>query len=249
MSCVCYIWMPLTLSTSSQLLRNYYVPSKQVLRRNFVSHPYPPGHAFTFFPQFFSRKEQRLLLSASLKVLDSTDTRLTRRRRADFFKSKLPQSNDTDPIMEIFAPDDLYHFQEVSPKALKAGYTYSQFMPVSPQGHYDGVIKHFREIHLSSWPLNDFNGLEAAVERLHSLCPTTDIQTHLLHLASYGDIFPHVDNISASGTWIIGVSLGDERILKMTEVKDEKREFCVALPSGSVYLQRSVGLVFSIPDD
>ena len=125
---------------------------------------------------------------------------------------------------------------------MKAGYTYPDSL--CPQGHYDGVINHFREIHLSSWPLDDFKGLEAAVERLHSLCPTKDIQTHLLHLASYGDIFPHVDNISASGTWIIGVSLGDERILKMTEVKGEKREFNVALPSGSVYLQRSVGLVF-----
>ena len=72
-------------------------------------------------------------------------------------------------------------------------------------------------------------------------------QTHLLHLA-YGDIFPHVDNISVSGTWIIGVSLGDERMLKMTEVKGEKRDFYVSLPSGSVYLQRLVGLVFSIPD-
>ena len=112
------------------------------------------------------------------------------------------------------------------------------------QGHYDGVIRHFREIHLSSWPLNDTQGLEAVVERLHSLCPTKDIQTHLLHLASYGDIFPHVDNISASGTWILGVSLGDERILKMTEVNDEKRDFYVALPSGSVYLQRSVGHMY-----
>src|ERR1700678_1393827 len=115
------------------------------------------------------------------------------------------------------------------------------------QGHYDGVIHHFREIHLSSWPLDDFKGLRAAVERLHSLCPTKDIQTHLLHLASYGDILPHVDNISASGTWIIGVSLGDERILKMTEIKGEKREFYVPLSSGSVYLQRSVlGHMYSL---
>jgi hypothetical protein len=100
------------------LFRNY-LPSKQVLWRNFTSHPYPPGHAFAFFPQFFSRKEQRLLLSASLKILDSSDTRLTRRTRGEFFKSKLPQSNDTDP-MELFAPDDLYPFQEVSLKALKS---------------------------------------------------------------------------------------------------------------------------------
>lgn len=62
-----------------------------------------------------------------------------------------------------------------------------------------------------------------------------------------------MDNVSASGAWIIGVSLGDERILKMTEVKGEKKEFSVTLPSGSVYLQRSVGhiifLVFLILDN
>jgi len=46
-------------------------------------------------------------------MLDSSDTRLARRNRADFFKSKSSQSSDTDP-MELFAPDDLYHFQEVS---------------------------------------------------------------------------------------------------------------------------------------
>lgn len=99
---------------TNALFRNY-VPSKRVLWRNFTSHPYLPGHAFAFFPQFFSRREQRLLLSASLKILDSSDTRLSRRTRAAFFKSKLSQSNDTDP-MELFAPDDLYHFQDVSLK-------------------------------------------------------------------------------------------------------------------------------------
>lgn len=118
--------MSLTLTTicrtqfSIALFWNY-VPSKQVLRRNFVSRPYPPGSAFTFLPEFFSRKEQNLLLSASLKLLDSSDTRLDRRKRADFFKSKSPQSSDMDP-MELFAPDDLYRFQEVSPKV---DYTYS----------------------------------------------------------------------------------------------------------------------------
>ena len=35
----------------------------------------------------------------------------------------------------------------------------------------------------------------------------------------------------------------------MTEVRGEKREFYVALPSGSVYLQRSAGLVFFILGD
>lgn len=103
---------------SGNAMRNY-VSSTQVLRRNFASRPDP--HAFSFFPEFFSRKEQSLLLSSSLKILDSLDTRLARRRRADFFRSEPPQSSDTDPL-ELFAPDDLYHFQEVSLKAILTVY-------------------------------------------------------------------------------------------------------------------------------
>ena len=59
----------------------------------------------------------------------------------------------------------------------------------------------------------------------------------MLHLASYGDIYPHTDNIDASGSWILGVSLGDERLLKMEKEGDS---VSVELPSGSVYLQRYV---------
>ena len=111
------------MSATVALMRNHML-SKQVLWRNFALERCPPRHGFTFFPQFFSRKEQNLLLSASLKVLDSLDTRLTRRRRADFFKSKPLQSSDTADPMELFAPEDLYPFQEVSLN-LKAEYTYS----------------------------------------------------------------------------------------------------------------------------
>lgn len=32
---------------------------------------------------------------------------------------------------------------------------------------------------------------------------------HLLHMSSEGQIFPHVDNIQASGQTIVGVSLGE----------------------------------------
>jgi len=64
------------------------------------------------------------------------------------------------------------------------------------------------------------------------------IQTHLLHLASHGEILPHVDNVFASGSWILGVSLGAARILRMEHVEDENDCFDVLLPSGSVYVQR-----------
>ena len=53
---------------------------------------------------------------------------------------------------------------------------------------------------------------------------------------------PHVDNVHASGTWILGVSLGNTRILRLENVKDPADSYEIALPSGSVYLQRSVSI-------
>lgn len=106
------------------------------------------------------------------------------------------------------------------------------------QGHYDGVIRHYREMHLSSWPEDQDPGLSLVLARLRGLYPTSDIQTHLLHLSSTGEILGHVDNIEASGTWILGVSLGASRVLRMESVSYPEDSFEVLLQSGSVYLQR-----------
>jgi len=102
------------------------------------------------------------------------------------------------------------------------------------QGHYDGVIQNFREMHITSWP-PDVPGLTPLLDRLRALCPSPETQTHILHLASNGEILPHIDNPQASGTWILGVSLGAERIMRMEDTHDS---FDVLLPSGSVYIQR-----------
>ncbi|KAG2020445.1 hypothetical protein CC2G_005786 [Coprinopsis cinerea AmutBmut pab1-1] len=187
--------------------------SKALSFNDLPSHVAP---SFSFWPTFLSLSEQKVLLSASLQKLDSMDPVPLRRRRAKVL-SKAPKQH-SDDLQNIFGPDELYDFHE---------------------GHYDGVIHHYREMPLSSWP--DAAGLPAILERLHSLCPTKDIQTHLLHLSSYGDILPHVDNIEASGTWIMGVSLGDERVLRMEGAagdSDRIEAYELLLPSGSVYLQR-----------
>jgi alkylated DNA repair protein alkB family protein 7 len=94
-------------------------------------------------------------------------------------------------------------------------------------------------MHLSSWPVAEFEGLQPILERLYTLCPTPDTQTHLLHLASHGEILPHIDNIDASGSWILGVSLGAERTMRMQKADNPKVTHCLSLHSGSVYLQRS----------
>ncbi|KAF6765067.1 hypothetical protein DFP72DRAFT_869976 [Ephemerocybe angulata] len=137
--------------------------------------------------------------------------------RLDSMDSNRPSVPETDDLQQLFASDDLYDFHE---------------------GHYDGVIHHYREMHLTSWPVDQFPGLPPVLERLYALCPSRDVQTHLLHLASHGEILPHVDNISASGSWILGVSLGDERTLRMTRPDDKRQDFELSLPSGSVYLQK-----------
>jgi hypothetical protein len=139
----------------------------------------------TQFPDFLSFQGSSRGQSKTCYFLLHWTLRLARRRRGDFFKSKSPQATwiRWNFLRQMIY---LYHFQEVRPKG---DYTYSDR---DRDIKYDGVIHHFREVHLSSWPLD---GLEAAAERLHSLCPTRDIQIHLLHLASYGDILPHVDNL------------------------------------------------------
>ncbi|KAJ4479477.1 hypothetical protein C8R41DRAFT_772031 [Lentinula lateritia] len=172
----------------------------------------PPD--FHFIPDFFSVSEQRTLLSAALLRLDAAGSRRFQRRRKILLNALV--SNCEGPPAEWFLPDDCYEFLE---------------------GHYDGVIHKFREMHLTSWPTNEILGLLPVLNRLHSLIPSHNIQTHLLHLASDGEILPHVDNVSASGRWILGVSLGSERILRLESCTHPDEGAEILLPSGSVYIQ------------
>ncbi|EPS93684.1 hypothetical protein FOMPIDRAFT_130573 [Fomitopsis schrenkii] len=166
---------------------------------------------FQWFPDFFSLSEQHALLTAALRKLDAADSRQLRRRRKEY---ALNAPRDDGSSLE-FLPDELYDFQE---------------------GHYDGVIRRFREIHVSSWP-DDVEGLSGALDRLRGIYPSPDVQTHLLHLASDGEILPHVDNLGASGSWILGISLGATRVLKLESDADPEEIYTLAVPSGSVYVQ------------
>lgn len=61
---------------------------------------------------------------------------------------------------------------------------------------------------------------------------------HALHLAPTGRIDPHVDNLDASGSVILGVSLGADRILRLQSENDKRDGWEVFLKSGSVYVQK-----------
>ncbi|KAF8558394.1 hypothetical protein OG21DRAFT_1455367 [Imleria badia] len=171
---------------------------------------------FTFFPRFFDIHEQRLLLTAALSQLDATESIRVRRLQVDY-RARNPVS-DSAPVEGLFLPDRCYTFHE---------------------GHYDNVIRDYREMHLTSWPESKLPGLTPVLDRLRALYPSKNTQAHLLHLASSGEILPHIDNTSASGKWILGVSLGSTRTLRMkSQNSTESESFDIMLPSGSVYLQR-----------
>ncbi|KAH9079443.1 hypothetical protein EDB83DRAFT_2540098 [Lactarius deliciosus] len=179
---------------------------------------------FQWFPRFFNPTEQYALLSAALRKLDVAEPRAARKRRRDFLVShQQDRLRDTGDLKDVFLPDEFYHFEE---------------------GHYDGVIKRFRETRVSSWDGETDPVFRSALGRLEVLRPNAgSTQTHLLHLASDGEILPHIDNIDASGSWILGVSLGSDRVLRMESVEADsdcspRHTFDVTLPSGSVYIQR-----------
>jgi alkylated DNA repair protein alkB family protein 7 len=109
------------------------------------------------------------------------------------------------------------------------------------------VIHDYRETLLSSLPPSPSPSLTTLLAGLYSLLPglTFDqkflpppgTSTHLLHLSPKGAILPHVDNLEASGSVILGLSLGAERTMRLKK-KDADGGWEVRLPSGSVYLQR-----------
>ncbi|KAH8106766.1 hypothetical protein BXZ70DRAFT_914975 [Cristinia sonorae] len=170
----------------------------------------------SFHPNVFNDVEQKILLSASLQKLDDVESRQFRRRRKEFLANNHGiVSQVSNSPQSWFFPDEYYNFE---------------------QGHYDGVIRNFREMHVSTWP--DLPELEPLLDRLRALHPQEPTQTHILHLASDGEILPHVDNVEASGSWILGVSLGATRTMRLRDTQDPQDIFEFALPSGSVYLQR-----------
>ncbi|KAH0830450.1 hypothetical protein J3R83DRAFT_1847, partial [Lanmaoa asiatica] len=189
---------------------------------------------FTFFSSFFDVREQRLLLTTALSQLDATESIRVRRLQNDF-RARNPVS-DSASVEGVFLPDRYYTFHEVSMYTVQGS---SVFDCSFSKGHYDNVIRDYREMRLPSWPESEPRGLTPVFDRLRALYPSKDTQTHLLHLASSGEILPHVDNASASGEWILGVSLGATRTLRMESPSPtESESFDLVLPSGSVYLQR-----------
>ena len=113
------------------------------------------------------------------------------------------------------------------------------------QGHFDRVIVKFREARITQeqWPNKE--KVLPILTQITSLLPPVPLQTHILHLATKGYILPHVDNLQASGSFILGVSLGAPRILRLEKVVPNPSQdanlirLCdLLLEPGSVYIQK-----------
>lgn len=201
---------------------------------------------FRYCPDFLNGREQQALLRLALWKLDRVDPELRRtgrrRRRA------AGQADHDEPVKDLqslFAlSEGRYGFEEVRRERRR-----TNFQLTLVQGHFDSVITQYREALLSTFP-PAAPPLDPAysdiLRRIYALLPnkpTTDdlpppaTTTHALHLAPEGQILPHVDNIQASGSVIIGVSLGAERIMRL---ECDGEGWDVRLKSGSVYVQRWV---------
>lgn len=232
------------------MLRTSTRPLLKTCTQCATRHYSTPHPSLAILPSFLDEREQGLLLSQSLALLDSPPrtTSQGRKRRKTWLKSNPGYSVERDGFMH----DSAYEFE---------------------QGHFDGVIRGYREMlvrpgHFSqvskdqdeAWHTEFGRVLAKVYSLLPSSSPISNDSTstatspldppshlimHLLHLSSTGCIYPHVDNLEAFGRTIVGVSLGGgERIMKFQQVSkpsdsiDGPAEFEVLVPSGSAYIQQ-----------
>jgi len=195
-----------------RLTSSTLLKSSPICTRRLYSTPHP---SLTILPTFLSQEEQSLLLSHTLALLDSPSrtTSAGRKKRKTWLKA----NTGYDIARDGFMQDEAYEFE---------------------QGHFDGVIKGYREMLVRDGHFDEVirdeskrGVLETTLKKVYSLLPPSTPATsnessspptassssldppphlimHLLHLSSSGRIFPHVDNLEAFGRTIVGVSLG-----------------------------------------
>ncbi|GAA5931994.1 uncharacterized protein JCM15063_001095 [Sporobolomyces koalae] len=235
------------------MFRSLHSCRRYCCSRSYSTPSTTPHPALTILPSFLSTSEQSLLLTHSLRLLDSPSrtTSAGRKKRKHWLKLNPQYDIDRDGFMH----DQAYDFE---------------------QGHFDGVIRNYREMlvrdaHFDKTVTDESTrvNLERALAKVYSLLPPPPpplsgtspasgtrrsaldppphLIMHVLHLASNGRIFPHVDNLEAFGRTIVGISLGGgARIMKFNQVSEPQelafaagpREFEVYVPSGSAYIQQ-----------
>jgi hypothetical protein len=96
----------------------WFLPRLQTLNRSISATAGLKGRKFsqdfTFFPNYLTLAEQKILLTTSLGILDSAESRQHQRwRRKIQGSSETSRTDNTASIQSIFLPDELYQFEEV----------------------------------------------------------------------------------------------------------------------------------------
>mmetsp|Transcript_495 Transcript_495/g.1417 ORF Transcript_495/g.1417 Transcript_495/m.1417 type:complete len:227 (+) Transcript_495:114-794(+) len=106
-------------------------------------------------------------------------------------------------------------------------------------GHFDGVIRHYRELQrpLRSWS----SASRSLFERVASLAALPSgaelLPVHVLDLEAHGEISRHVDHVEYSGESIVGLSLLSHAVM-LLQHEAETAAFELLLPRRSLYVLR-----------
>jgi len=192
-----------------------------------------PHPSLTYYAHFLSPEDQQYLLGRSLKLLSSpSHTSSSARQKSKRWLKGNPSFRELE---SGFMDDQAYEFED---------------------RHFDGVIEGYREMVVRNGMWGNDERLRGIMQRLYDLVPKpstsmtekesppSHVLLHILHLSSKGAIYPHVDNLEASGPTIVGLSLGGERVMKFKKVREGSSgtnvpdEFDVLLEPGSVYVQK-----------
>lgn len=107
-------------------------------------------------------------------------------------------------------------------------------------GHFDGVIRHYRELQrpLRSWS----SASRSLFDRVASLAALPSgaelLPVHVLDLEAHGEISRHVDHVEYSGESIVGLSLLSHAVMLLQHEADPAAAFDLLLPRRSLYVLR-----------
>ncbi|KAI8999800.1 hypothetical protein BC832DRAFT_199742 [Gaertneriomyces semiglobifer] len=136
------------------------------------------------------------------------------------------------------------------------------------EGHFDKVISTYRECSVSAWNGSNatrqglspgeaeavviLDRAKRTVQELRDAKPIRWLDPHILDLGNGGEIRAHVDNLEASGSIIVGVSLQSPAAIVFRKSDDPSQYFTALVEARSLYIQSDelrYGYTHEIPNN
>ncbi|KAJ3181342.1 Alpha-ketoglutarate-dependent dioxygenase alkB 7, mitochondrial [Gaertneriomyces sp. JEL0708] len=135
-------------------------------------------------------------------------------------------------------------------------------------GHFDQVISTYRECSVSAWNGSNatqqglspgeaeavaiLDRVKRTVQELLDAKPIRWLDPHILDLGNGGEIRAHVDNLEASGSIIVGLSLLSPAVIVFRKSGDPSQYFRALVEARSLYIQSDelrYGYTHEIPNE